>query len=1089
MRRWVVAAAWIGMILPLGAQNTSSEFEKLHFRLYEEQTMRQEHYLPQGESVYAINGKARYNRALYGAHTGFRMECSDYPTFGIYLPGMGGHLTLKPAETNCKATYTAGKMHYDQSGITIEAQVMREGADVALWRIENHSLREQQIEVQFGGVSGKKFHRNGDLGVDDPTCFDLKAADCATNRYRTKGDRVVVDYTFKGAQKAVTLIAPMEEREVTATPYLNGVITLKPNEVRYLAYFPSEHRNESQKSLRRLFDKAEQQRAAIAHSFRIDTPDPHLNPIPSALAIAADGIWSGRTWLHGAVGWRTEYAGWRAAYVGDAIGWHDRARTHFRTYADNMVRDVEPIYNHPRQDSTLNLARAEKRWGTPMYSNGYICRRPNRREMSHYDMNLVYIDALLRHIRATGDEVFMREIFPTIQLHLQWEKRNFDPDGDHLYDAYACIWASDALYYSGGKVTHSSAYNYFANKEAARIAERIGEDPTPYRAEAEAIYEAMHRELWDNEHHRWGEYRETRGHNRLHTNPALWTLYHTIDSECMTPLELICAVTQHNYSYVDVDFPTGRYRGWFYDHLPATTDWQPYMWSINNVAVAEVMHTALAAWQAGYKEAGYLLMRNTALDNMYYGTSPLNFGQLSHLDAARGECYRDFGDPIGVWARALTEGLFGIRPDLTGREQRVTLQPALPDAWAYGGITLPKISYRMERDSLQTTYTLKHDYPEGTTVELIVEAERLNGVTINGNAAEYTPIESTFSPKVKIRIAEREASVRIDYSGEKMKAKRIREAPWKMSEFSLKELNGCRYWEYHPFIYFVEFCEPREYFPEHTYRTVAIDSVMNADVTDIYRNRYRSNRPQHATTLQIPEHGFSEWCHPTDTVAIDDSGLRQRLRSAAVDERAGELMIKTCGVEIPLRLVHTSKNICYTSLWENYPTSVRIPLDGKGYRVWLTMAGSTNPMQWSVANGVVRICYRDGEVQTCELHPSQPNNGVRWSSIEADPYYNDGSFRLYSAIADNTPYQRNTEIPIRILLKSGEYGRLLGDKVGKEGMGSPYIDGGAAILMPFEIDPKRELEAIEVECLSNDVVIGVMGITVEIQNSKLKMQN
>ncbi len=1078
MRVRILTAACMLWLLPLAAQHTTSDsVEQLLQRLYDEQVMRPQHYLPQGESVYTINGKARYNRALYGAHTGFRLECSDRPLFGIYLPGMGGHLSLMPRETNCKATYTAGKMRYDQSDVRIEAQVMREGTDVALWRIENRSLREQRIEVQFGGVSGKKFHRNGDLGVDDPTCFDLKAEYCATNRYRTKGNRVVVEYTFKGERKTITLIAPMEEYNISDLPHLTGAIALKPNEVRYLAYFPEEHPKVSQKALEKLFAEAERQRAAIAESFSIDTPDSLLNPIPSALAIAADGIWSGRTWLHGAVGWRTEYAGWRGAYVGDAIGWYDRARTHFRTYAANMVRDVDPVYDHPRQDSTLHLARAEKRWGTPMYSNGYICRRPGKREMSHYDMNLVYIDALLRHIRATGDEDFMREIFPTIRLHLAWEKRNFDPDGDHLYDGYACIWASDALYYSAGKVTHSSAYNYFANKEAARIAERIGEDPAPYRAEAEAIYEAMHRELWDHEHHRWGEYRETRGHERLHTAPALWTLYHTMDSECMTPLEQLSAITQHDFNCVDVDFPIGRLRGWYHDRLPATTDWQPYMWSIHNVAIAEVMHTALAHWQAGYKEAAYLLMRNVALDNMYYGTSPLNFGQLSHLDAARGECYRDFGDPIGVWARALTEGLFGIRPNLTGRDQRVTLQPAFPKAWNYGGIRLPKISYRMERDSLSTTYTVSHRYTEQTTIELIVEAERLKSVTLNGKEIAYTPIESTFSPKVKLDFQAREAVIRIDYSGEAAKPVRIERTQQK--EIWLEEQNGCRYWAFHRFFEFLECAPLREYISSHTYRTVAIDSALNANVTDIYRNRYLTNRPLHATTLQIPDHGFSEWCHPTDTVSIDDSGLRQRLRVAAIDERAGELRIETCGVTIPLRLVHTGKNICYTSLWENYPTSVRIPLDGKGYRLWLTMAGSTNPMQWSVANGVVRIHYREGEVQQCELRPSAPENGVAWASIEADPYYNWGSFSPYISIDNYTPYQRNNEIPIRILLKTGEYLRYLGDKVGREGMGSPYIDGGAAILMPFEIDPARELEAVEIECLSNDVVIGVMGITIE----------
>ena len=55
-------------------------------------------------------------------------------------------------------------------------------------------------------------------------------------------------------------------------------------------------------------------------------------------------------------------------------------------------------------------------------------------------------------------------MWPLLTLHLAWEKRNFVPDNDGLYDAYACIWASDALYYNSGAVTHSSAYNYRGNK-------------------------------------------------------------------------------------------------------------------------------------------------------------------------------------------------------------------------------------------------------------------------------------------------------------------------------------------------------------------------------------------------------------------------------------------------------------------------------------------------------------------------------------------------------------------------------------------------------------------------------------------------
>ncbi|WP_431242016.1 hypothetical protein ACQ9BO_19010 [Flavobacterium sp. P21] len=75
-------------------------------------------------------------------------------------------------------------------------------------------------------------------------------------------------------------------------------------------------------------------------------------------------------------------------------------------------------------------------------------------------------------------------------------KRNFDPDNDGLYDAYATIWASDALQYSGGAVIHSSAYNYYANKTVAELAKKIGKDATPYEKEATKILKASNEQLW-----------------------------------------------------------------------------------------------------------------------------------------------------------------------------------------------------------------------------------------------------------------------------------------------------------------------------------------------------------------------------------------------------------------------------------------------------------------------------------------------------------------------------------------------------------------------------------------------------------------
>ena len=258
------------------------------------------------------------------------------------------------------------------------------------------------------------------------------------------------------------------------------------------------------------------------------------------------------------------------------------------------MTDVPPTIPHPTQDSTKNLARAAKVWGTQMYSNGYICRNPGRNDqMHHYDMNLCYIDELLWHLNWTGDLDYARRMWPVIKSHLAWEKRNYDPDDDGLYDAYCCIWASDALYYNSGAVTHSTAYNHRANAMAAEIAAKIGEDPTPYRDEAAKILSALNSTLWMPSKGVWAEFKDRMGAGRLHDHPAVWTVYHAVDGDVADPFQAYSATR-----YVDRSIPhipvtaDGLDDGGEYATI-STTDWMPYAWSINNVAFAEVMNLSL----------------------------------------------------------------------------------------------------------------------------------------------------------------------------------------------------------------------------------------------------------------------------------------------------------------------------------------------------------------------------------------------------------------------------------------------------------------------------------------------------------------
>lgn len=1016
--------------------------------------VRLRHYVPDGEGAVAVDGKARFNRALYGAHTGFRLECSDYPEFGIYLPNMGGNLRLTLPAGECTARYTPGRMDYSQGGVEVEAQVMR-SSDMALWRVSNTTGKKVTIPVRFGGVADKGFSRNGDLGVDDPTCFDLKPEYCTGNIFSVKKDVVTVDFGRK-ERKKLTLIIPADSHRITDQPVYEGEITLRPGESKYLALIPGTEAPKS-KSLKALMAHAEQEREEIASTVAFSTPDSWLNPLGGALAIAADAIWSGQAWLHGSIGWRTPHLGWRGAYAGDAIGRHDRALTHFDTYAANQITDIPPTLSHPRQDTKLNLARAEKRWGTPMYSNGYICRRPGKKsEMSHYDMNLVYVDAMLRHFRHTGDTAAMRRLFPVVKLHLDWEKRNFDPDGDHLYDAYCCIWASDALYYSGGAVTHSSAYNLFANRLTAQVAEAIGEDPTPYIREADAIAAAIDNTLWLRDRGHWAEYRDRGGHKRLHSGAALWTIYHAIDSEITDPFKAYAATC-----YVDREIPHIPVKG---EGMPeglatlSTTNWKPYSWSINNVAIAEVMHTALAYWQAGRAEEAYGLMKSVAADNMYLGASPLNFGQISYYDAARGECYRDFADPIGVWSRALTEGLFGVRPDLLAKNPVVRFVPGFPAAWSEASVTLPDISYSFRREGRRISYKINNRYGRNASIELTVPVSGVESVKVNGRPAEWTTAENSIgTPRIVIAAGTApELDIEITEAGIFSPAPTGRERSEGPVTFREMTDGNLKYWSAE-----VRKLAPAVSVPENGFgdirpelcETADLSGAYNASVTDIFRNEYLSPRPD-VTTLQIPKQGVGEWCHPQLTADIDDSGLRARLA-------AEEGVLKTES-GISFALPAEGRNILFTSLWDNYPDSATIGLSGRASHLYLLMAGSTNHMQWGIENGLIRVRYTDGSEEVTPL--VNPHN---WAPIELDFYHDDHAFAQAPGALP----------PYRILFTTGRMTRTPGDELGLKGAADRYIKGGAGVALDIPTDPARELSSLTVETLSGDVVIGLMGLT------------
>lgn len=909
-------------------------------------------YYPEGQAIVCRDGKNRYTRALYGHETAFRVETSDCPVFAVYDKDTLLHVSVSlsvsgisyplDSTAHCESRYVAGRRDYiltdgrwgrGRVRVSVWACQDRDGA---LWALSSDGFADAptwQIDVRPTRV--RRLVRNGDIGrFRHPEAFEpLK--DVRPDRLRLTGNEaaVVLYRTEKGK-------GDFRLQQATAAETA----------------------------------QAEAERLKRTGTLAFSTPDAFINPLGPLLLAAADGAWDGESWLHGAVGWRSQLPGWRAGFLGDFIGKNERSRSHFIAYAKSQVTDCPAVIPPPAQDSAHGLSRGVYKWGTPMYSDGYICRSPgNNHRFHHYDMNLNFVDELLWHFQFDADTAGLRFFWPLLRRHLAWEKRTWDADGDHLYDAYCCIWASDALYYNAGAVTHSSAYNYRANRLAARIAVLLGEDGAPYQAEADSILAAMNRRLWVSDEGHWAEYQDYMGLRRVHPDAALWSIYTPIDCGACTPRQADEATR-----YADRHFPRVPLRVKGLEetcHTFATTTWQPYEWSIHNVATAEMLHTALAYFEAGRAESGFRLLKGALVDAMYAGTSPGNFAQISPRDAVLGESYRDFSDVTGIASRAIVQGLFGITPNALYGE--CILRPGLPSSWDSVRVSTPYLEYDFRREHGKDIYTVRQHFARPLRIVF----------RQNTGPGEWREIQGTDAPVQRFEVP---AVLPFDT----------------LAPFEDVPVEGK--------VYILPQSKKRQ--------KVDLSGRYNACVEDIFRQEYLSPRPPY-TTLEIPVQGIGDWCSTKKTADI-------RCRDSVI----------------------------YTSLWDNYPDSVTVPLAGKARNVRLTLCGSTNAMQSRIANGRVRVEYADETAEILWL--VNPDN---WCPIERD-YLNDGlSFRL------------SEPRPLRRHFLTGLESRTLSDDLGITDA-LREIPGGAATILDLPLNPRKRLRKLTLTTLSNDVVIGVMGI-------------
>ena len=1076
-------------------------------------------YRPDGGDFVIENGPEFFNRPLYGGNTAFRVDAGDQPEFALYLPGRGGNLRLGvqgaagakwlfEAE-RVTTRYRPGAMLYEVrdpvlgAGGVLHVEVLALAAtDGLVVRVEMNTSNlvtsaATPIELiwAYGGVNGQRGSRDGDIGTERVPIgeyFQLQPQFCRDNRFEMVGRTftlhskavTVVGLMPEGAQLAVAdatqwkscaallasagLAGPASGANPARTqgPALQvaiGRVTLVPGQPRFLALqriaagtttaeeldtyrevttdraglkrdptpvplLPA-YRVED---LPRVFAEADQQFRELRERVAVESPDPYLNAAVAALNVAVDAVWDepqGAV-MHGAIAWRSKLLGWRGPYAQDALGWHDRAHRNISYWVTRQNTDPIPA-KLPPPDESSNLSRSE----AALHSNGDLSN-------SHYDMNLVFIDGLFRHLMWTGDLDFARQMWPVIERHLAWERRlfrrEFGPGKLPLYEAYAAIWASDDLEYSGGGVTHASAYNYCHNRMAARLAKLLGRDPTPYEREAELIAQAMRKYLWLPEHGMFAESKDLLGLQLVHPGAALWTFYHTLDSGVTTPSE-----AWQMTRYVDEEIPHLPVRG---PGVPAdqpyavlsTSNWMPYTWSINNVVMGENLHTALGYWQAGRPDDAFRLTKSALLASMFMGICPGNVGSMDYLDVYRRESQRDFADGGGVMSRALIEGLFGVKPDALAGE--LLIRPGFPADWDRASLRHPDINFSFRREGLTEIYTVESKFakPMALRFELPAHYEHLAGATVNGQPAAWQQREPVAGhPVITLTsTAAAKYEIKLHWSGTPL-------MPPQPPVSVPADQPSVQATDWTARLPAASLCEPIDLAP-----------FFNDRLTEIFRpGKYRSPRSPFVS-LAIPAQGIGAWAgHVNATAEIDDTGLR------AIAGANGGRFILPNGVPFSTPGPGDAKNVVFTSQWDNYPREATIPLSGRSAHAYLLMAGSTNHMQSRLDNGEVIVTYRDGTTARLALH-----NPTNWWPIDQDYFIDDFQFR------------RPEPIPPRVDLKTGKV-RLL-DVTTFKGQGRA-VPGGAATVLNLPLDPAKELQSLTVRTLANEVVIGLMSLTLE----------
>ncbi len=691
----------------------------------------------------------------------------------------------------------------------------------------------------------------------------------------------------------------------------------------------------------------------------------------------------------------------------------------------------------------------------------------------HYDMQSQFFDQIEHAWRWTGDPQLEKLLRPSLDLDCEYIKDCFDPEGLGIYESYANTWPTDDQWYNGGGTSEETAYAYRAEETALQLAQRAG-DPAGVQLHSAAvarIRKAFFDLLWIPERGYPGAYREQIGLKRLHESCWLYAIFCPIDAGLLTPEQAAEALQYTEWGLERVKPPYGGEQCW-------PSNWVPSVWSVREMWAGDNYQLALAYFQTGLPDDGWKVFRGTFPQQLLFGPVP---GDMGHPAGGT-----DFNDCNSTFARTVVEGLFGYRPDYT--RGLVTIAPQFPSGWDHASITTPDMSLAYRSNGANGTYKITLAQPCALELDLPVSTSAVQSVTVNGRPAQWKLVPGFGRSLVRIDLpAASSDDVAINcqdalqtfpavtLAGNTGDPVTLEAANGKIVDFhdpqgvlanasvtngaitgnltanagdhvvfGLTQVGSAQQWR----MFKVQVTDVKtdqamaaktEVTPPAGahWEQVSLESALNGDIRTIYQQKYLSPRPN-TCSLRLATDGYSTWQmslakgnHPPEISLDNISNL---------SDKAGNI---TAGKGVPFQWPTGTNNIAFTSRWDNWPKQIDVPVNKTGNAIWFLLCGTTNPMQVRIANAELRMTYADGVIEKLPIVP--PFNFWTLCPMDGVDYdYRRDGFALPKVPPTTVQLGRNCR----------------------------------AIVLGWRLRPGVALKSVTLETQSEEVVIGLMGLTV-----------